>query len=209
MSDDQVNESTADDAQPGTQPVEQPPPRMFSLDEVNRIVADRLARTKADKQQEQRAEPKVSKKEIKSDVEQLREELARDRARVAFERVALKSGVADEAVDDLFALYDVQKPSDPKQWLEEKTKLLGIKSTATPTATPVAQVPAVPPAVAERAPSKVDPITSNGLVNVFSMTPGQIDQMGHVQFREHFEKILEYAKSQSGAPPKPRVTPRK
>ncbi len=105
---------------------------------------------------------------------------------------------------------DRRSPQQPAQMTAEN--IAAIVSTAvsnamaaqqpTAPATPAA-APMPPPAVAERAPSKVDPITSNGLVNVFSMTPGQIDQLGHVQFREHFEKILEYAKSQSGAPPKP------
>lgn len=58
---------------------------------------------------------------------------------MAFDKRAARLGLDDEASDELFELYRVQKPTDPGAWFEKKSKLFKLTTTtanADPTKTP-------------------------------------------------------------------------
>ena len=60
-----------------------------------------------------------------------------------------------------------------------------------------------PPAAAPSAPSKVDPLTNAGLVDIWNLSDAQMMQLGPAGMRDHYEKILSHAQSASGAPRRP------
>lgn len=120
--------------------------------------------------------------EPKMTLESLAQRLAETELRARFDKRALKRGYDDDAADDLFELYKVQKPTDDEQWFAEREKRLGLKpvTTATPPAT---QPPTtlVAPTVPNTAPiSDRGAPTPNGVngwqyelsTNPMNMSPG-------------------------------------
>ncbi len=225
MADDaDTNATTTTDAtatiQPATPPAVQPSKeRLYTQAEhqaeVDRIVKKRLGESKVEPKVEAKAEidpEKLSKKDLKSELDLMRAEMARDRARLQFDKAALKLGVPDEAADDLFELHDKQKPEDTKAWLESKHGRLWTKAAATPTPPmqdPKQESTAKSPVTAPNAPTKVDPLTSAGIVDIFNLSAAQLDQLGPQGLRKEFEAAIKVGHRLNGAPPRPVPAPQR
>lgn len=186
-------------------------PKTFTQEQLDAIVQERLDRDRRARQapaqapQQQPAAPPTAPDEMTP--RQMREALAEMRDRDEFRDLADELGVAREGRADLFDLMKVQKPTDKRAWMEKKAPLFGVKAQPMSQQTPPQEQK--PPAAAPSAPSKVDPVDGNGLVNIFALPADRIAQMSPGQLREKFEAILDYAHSQSGAPTVPRPPSRK
>lgn len=60
------------------------------------------------------------------------------------------------------------------------------------------------PVTAPSAPSKVDPMTSHGLTDIFNLPESALQQLGPQGLRAEFEKILQVGRNMNGAPPLPK-----
>lgn len=154
-----AGETPAPTPSPGGNPTQAPNPApseiVFTPEQqavINKLVgqARQEGRTAA-----QAAKPPVSapvptpapQPEPKITLEDIARELAETKMRARFDKHALRRGLSDEAADDLFDLYRVQKPSDDEQWFGEREKRLGLKqppstppASQTTTTAPVVQV---------------------------------------------------------------------
>jgi hypothetical protein len=195
-------------SEPGTPPAGEP--KKFTQEDVDRIVGERLKR--AEKRQpaaaatpvvDDASSDRVSKKQLQSELDDLRTQMA-------FNEAASEHAIPKAARKDMLDLYRAQKPTDDAEWFASKVASFGLKGNAvTQPNTPVPKDTATPPAAAaDRAPSKVDPLTSGGLVDIWNLSPAQIDQLGPSVLREHFEKALNVGNQRMGAPPKPRIPKR-
>jgi hypothetical protein len=195
---------------PAADPAPSPAAKTFTQEQLDAIVQERLARDRQARTQQQapQAPAAAPLDEAEMTPKQMREAFAEMKARDEFRDLADELGLAREGRADLFDLMKVQKPTDKRAWLEKKAPLFGGKAASTVSQTPP-QDPPKPPAAAPSAPSKVDPTDSNGLVNLFALSEQQVAAMSPAKVREHFDKILEYAHSQSGAPTVPRPSNRK
>ncbi len=198
-------------AKPGSPPVEQASDRVFTQADVDRIVKKRLGEGRVEPKVETKAaeiDPdKLSKKDLKNELDSMRAELARDRARLSFEKSAQKLGVPDDALDDLFDLHDRQKPEDTKTWLESKQGKLWMKAQPapeTPTQTTQLAEAIKAPAAASAAVGGSGLPTSNGLTDIFNLHSDQLARMSPGDMRTEFEKILKVGNQFNGAPQQPR-----
>ena len=66
----------------------------------------------------------VTLKSLKADLEEAK-------LRGRFDKHAAKNGIDDDATEDLFALYKMQKPADDSEWFDRKKKVLGLKASTT------------------------------------------------------------------------------
>lgn len=102
---------------------------------INKLVGQarvegRNAATKAQPAPQPSAPPPAPA-EQKLTLEDIARELAETKARARFDKQALRRGLSDDAADDLFELYKVQKPTDDENWFTEREKRLGLKQPAT------------------------------------------------------------------------------
>lgn len=190
--------------QPGTQQAEGAKPRLFTQDEVNRIVANRLA----DAKKEPKAEPvktdddaKVTKRDLMARIEAMEASHAREKSRLAFEKSAAKHGLDDEAIELLFAAHEAAKPSDTKAWLDSKAALFGKKTETVSTQTADTRSPV---AAATTAPTKVNPLASGGPINLFSLSEEQIANIDPEEIRNQFEAMTNKTLQSQGGP-RPRI----
>jgi hypothetical protein len=191
-------------------------PKTLTLtqEQLDGIVQDRLARdrqaraqaTQSPAQAPQQNQPAADPEQMTP--KQMREAFATLNAQIQFRDLADELGIARELRGDLFDLSQAQRPQDLRAWMTKKAEVYGGKAAQPVSQTPP-QDPVKPPAAAPGAPAKVDPVDQNGLVNIFALSEQQIAAMAPAKVREHFDKILEYARSQSGAPPVPRHSLRK
>lgn len=193
-------------------------PKTFSQEEVNRIAAaaredGRKSATKAQQQQAApQPAPNAGSEDERLSLRLLKAELDETKMRGAFDKRASKLGIDDDAAETLFALYKAQNPTDPGEWFERTSKLFGLGSKTTPPPQPPTGSPtegAKPPLGAPRPPERVDPHTSGGLLDIWNLPLDQVTKMGPAGLRAEFEKHLAIAAQSSGAPPLPKVGPRK
>lgn len=197
------NDAT-DSEQPGTQPAEGAKARLYTEDEVNRIVTKRLARVKQEPRAEVKTEAdpdaKVSKRELMARIEAQDARFARQEARHSFDKTAAKYGLDDEATEILFLAFEAQKPSDAKAWFDSKVGLFGQK-TVNPTNSPNQAVDSRPPvAAASTPPAKVNPVTTGGVVDVFALSPEQLSTLSADDIRKHVDGMMNQTRALSGAP---------
>ncbi len=220
MADEQApSESTTETtAQPATQPAVQASPkeRMYTQAEhqaeVDRVVKKRLGERVEPKVETKTAEidpDKLSKKDLKNELDSVRAEIARDRARISFEKSCLKLGVPDDAVNDLFDLHESKKPDDTRGWLESKQGKLWAKAAASPaTSTQTIATPApavVNPAAAPSAPSSHNlPMMVNGMTDLFSLTEQQRKDLTPMGIRKALEQQASVANAEAGIPQRPK-----
>ncbi len=200
-------------AQVSESPKDTPKTLTLTQEQLDGIVQDRLARDRQARGGQQTPAPTAQPATAAPDPEsmtpkQMREAFANLNAQIQFRDLADELGIAREIRGDLFDLSQVQKPQDLRAWMETKAKSYGGKA-AQPVSQTSPQEPATPPAAAPSAPSRVDPVDQNGLVNIFALTDQQLAAMAPAKVREHFDKILDHARSQSGAPSVPRHSNRK
>jgi hypothetical protein len=183
-------------------------PKTFTQDQLNAIVGQRLADDRARRSAKPEPKPAPAAPATNSDLTAQIEEL---QMRNAFDRRVAKLDVPDTTAETMFKLYKVDRPADPVVWFDEMAKAFSLK---TPSANQpmnntngTAPIPAA--ASAPAAPNKVDPLTSAGLVDIWNLSPQQLDAMGPQGLREHFEKALQIGHQMSGAPPKPKPGQRK
>lgn len=74
-------------------------------------------------------------------VEALQQQMADMQMRNEFDRLFVRSGIADDAEQDVFDLYKSQKPTDKQAWFETKKKTFGAKQSQTETTTTVITAP--------------------------------------------------------------------
>lgn len=201
--------------------------KLLPQSQVNTLVANarREGREQALRESQQVTQQQAKKPDPgpKSDADRLaalEAELADTKARSAFDKHAARLGVSDELAEDLFALSKAQRPENVGEWLASKVERFGLKpAPATPaqgaSATTAAATSAAsntapsesakPPVAAPSAPSKVDPLTGAGLVDIWNLSDAQLMQLGPAGLRAEFEKILAVARQQQGAPARPKL----
>lgn len=135
-------------------------------EQVNAIVAKRLAEDRARRAPTPAAAPtpavtaQTTTVAVPDDGEQhmtpkqMRDAFNEMQLRMRFERQATKRGVDDDATEDLFQLYKVQKPADDSAWFDQKAARFGFNkgqpaaptaATATQATVPQVTQPAGPP----------------------------------------------------------------
>lgn len=207
MSDSNTTETNQAEATTAT---ETPPSasanvRTFTQEEVNRLTA------KAREEGRQRAAKAPTGNDAGGEslsLKEIQDRLAESELRRGFDRRAMKLGIDDDAADDLFDLYKAQKPQDPQAWFDAKASRFGLKANVSTNPTnPQSNAPAqAAPAAAPSAPSKVDQITSGGVVDYWNISSAQLEQLGPAGVRDLHEKALSVGRQLSGAPPRPSTT---
>lgn len=143
----------------------------------------------------------------KPDVSALERQVEELKARQAFDRHTL-GVVQDLAVaDQLFKLYQVDKPESPSEWVKSMSSMFGIKraETASPIATQ-SKEPAAPAfAPADSTARRVDVLSVGGVVDPGAITPEQRATMTPKDVRDMYEKAGAAARGRSGAPPRPNI----
>lgn len=182
--------------------------KMLTQTEVNRLVAQarREGKESASKQQvaAPAKEPAVTTEETAAGKVTKTARIEELEQRLEFRDMADEHEVPRELRTDLFDLYKAQKPTDPAEWFEKKSKQFAFGKAA-----PVKTEPAEAAKPAVMAPSgnvaPVGPIAggANGIVDIFKLTVPQLEQLGPVGLKNEFEKILALGRAQSGAPPNP------
>lgn len=189
--------------------------KTFTQDQLNAIVQERLAKDRAIRPAPQPVKP-PEKSADKSPDSDLRAELAEMKLRNAFDKRAAKYDLSDSASERLFKLYKAETPEDTSAWFDVTATEFGLKaptvSNQTPGATSATSAPTLdhvkPPVAAPAAPTKVDPLTSAGVVDVFNLSEAQLHQLGPAGLRAEYEKILKVGQQQTGAPSRPKPGPR-
>jgi hypothetical protein len=191
----------------GTPPPAATPPgeRLFTQAELDRHVQERLARA-------QRSQPQQPAPSANPTNAELAAELASLRARTEFNDLIADHQIPRSAQGDMFDLYRAQRPADPAAWVAGKAPMFKGPgtTTTTPPSTPVSANPADPaslsppnaPAAAPNAPAAhTAPITTNGLTNIYELTPEQFARYTPAQLRAHHESNVAAAVTSTGAPP--------
>jgi hypothetical protein len=207
MSDTQTTDTTA---QPNAT-IDQsgPPPTggvaqaaSFNQEDVNRIVASRLAEDRARRPAQAPAVKPAPTNDAKTTDVDVRAELQEMKQRLSFEKRTRTFELDDKKSEALFKVYQANPDG-----FEEAVSVFGLKSPQ-PIATPNGSTtdPAKTGAAAPTAPSgPVNPMNSGGMVDIFNLSAEQIDQLGPAGLREHHEKNLAVGSQRAGAPPRPRV----
>lgn len=197
-------------------------PKTFTQEEVNNIVAERVARVKQQatgtsqtQQTTTTAQPAATK--ANPDAPVTRQEFEGMQRRSAFDKHAARLGLEPAVEEDLWTLYDAQRPTDAVAWFESKQKMLGLKGSQSVNQDPNSQTTntngasgngGTQPGAAPNAGGKVNPTTSGGLVDIFNLSMDQVIQLGPQGLRQHHEKNLEAARMRDGAPPIPKMPAR-
>lgn len=206
----------------GQQPAGQvQPAKTFTQQEVNAIVEDRLARERAARGQPGQQAPvngqqaPTQQEKPKPDAPVTRQEFEEWQRRSAFDKRVSPLGLSPAAEEDLWTLYNAQKPADPEAWFKSKQETLGLKGTQVPNtqnanggnANSGTQGGANPPS-APNAGGKVNDLTSGGLVDIFNLPLDKVIALGPEGLRKHHEENLAAARSRDGAPPIPKMPAR-
>lgn len=205
---------------PGTPPAGGAP-RTFTQEEVNAIVAERVARVKtsapAAPAAQAPAAPELATSTGTGDDVSAR--VGNMEFRALFHEQLADFHIPKANREDAMQLARAQlgpkpTPQAMQQWFETKGKIFGASTSATtdttttsPTnpANPVAAAPVPPSPAAASAPSKVDPLAAGGLVDITSLAPEQIESLGPQGLRQLHERNLAVARRQSGQPALPRM----
>lgn len=148
----------------GTAPPQESP-KLLTQEQVNKIVADRLAEDRA--RRPGSATPPPAPKPRDDEPLSLAKLKAENEAlamRMSFDKRAAKLGIDDDTADDLFELYKVQRPEDPSAWFEKKSKVFKLtnatsQQTTTTDPTKTATVQPSGPPISDKgspAPASVD-----------------------------------------------------
>jgi hypothetical protein len=220
--DPNTNTPTGGEPAAGGQPTGTPPsggePKLFTQEEVNRLVGQ----ARVDARRSAQQAPKPAEPEGPVTLKQLQSQIEEGNLRRSFDRLAIRAGLEDEAADDLFDLYRTQRPENLHEWFGKKVKAFGLKSgtpaepeTSTASGAPAApganpkpeEKPATPksPAAAPTAPNAVNPLLSGELVDVTKLTGAQLAELGPVKVRELFDKQRGEAAAAAGNPLLPKA----
>jgi hypothetical protein len=148
-------------------------------------------------------------------LEELQAKYEESEARRVFDRHAIKLNLPDAASDKLFKLYRADAPSDATAWFTETVETFGFgKGNVNPNQNAGngnnGQTEQKQPPTAPNAPNKIEtPLTQNGLVDIYRVTPEQFTQLTPQQIKEHHERAVAAGNAQAGAPPLPKVLQRK
>ena len=114
------------------------------------------------------------------------------------------AGYSDDQLRLAELAHQTEKPTtDTTTWLKQFAEKNRIQLTPPGTnGSGVASARTVPRTVDESR-------DSSGLIDVFSLSPEQVMQLGPQRLRSEFEKALNVARGMSGAPPVPEVSRKK
>lgn len=189
----------------------QPAERMLPQSEVDRIVQRRLEQDRARRAPAAPAPRPASQTTTNSNPSaDDGQSNARARER-AFDRAALKLELNDTqaGIMEAEAIKQGVSPGEMTEWCQRFAgDVFGKQPVSTTTTVPAAapSEPAKPPAAAPSSsqPSAVSPITTGGLVDIYTLTPEQFAAYTPQQLREHHERNVSAANSRHGAPPIPK-----
>jgi hypothetical protein len=182
------------------------PVKTFTQADLDRVAA------KARQEGEQRAlkkakeqvqvQPSQSDDSEKLTMRELKARLDESDARREYAELVVDFKLPKDARDLHYAAFRAAKPADPAAWVASTAKLFATGEAVAQPANQQATAESVKPiaAAATTAPNKIDPANSGGLVNIFALSPDQIESMPLQELRGHFEKILDYARGQTGFP---------
>lgn len=151
-------------------------------------------------------ESRVTAKDVKGDLQALRQELR-------FERLARKHQLSDEQAEVVFDMYKAADPDDGDVFIERLRKAGMLPATTNQSAQQAsgqnganvsgkAQT-GVPANVG--AGRKVSQLEQDGLVDVFSLSEEELDRLGTAKVVELYEKAKAAARAASGRPQRPSV----
>lgn len=227
---DNTNPTPTETPAPNEQPNQTPAPastpapaaRTFTQEELDGIVQKRLAEDRARRERAAtpQSAPKATPVQAQPAAEPLTEDavlslMARERA---FTHATSGHQMTPQQFARMEAAYRAEKPGDVADWSTKYIADMGFAkvgmptqqqpSTPAPAATPAPSEPAKPPPTAPTAPVPHALPTSGGLVDIWNLTPAQLDQLGPYGVKAEFEKHKEAGARQMGAPPVPKLPSR-
>jgi hypothetical protein len=195
-------------------------PRVFTQEEVDAIVTSRLARAEKPRPVQapapvpaKAAAPATNEAITASDVQQM---ITRQGD---FRELLGGAGLDAEQRQSVQSLFAAANPQDVSTWWNTTIAPLklgkppappAVTSTTTPAAsaatTTAPETPRAPVATMPQAPTgAVNPITSGGLVDLFSMSVAQLQQLGPAKVRTELEKMWAQGNATNGAPQRPKA----
>ena len=130
-----------------------------------------------------------------------------------FVRAVTSAGLNEGQQRLMERAMQAENPQDVATWCKEYIETMGLGKPTEPTVTTTtnspnnpapATTPQTPPA-APTAPTTTALPTSSGLVDYFSLSIDQINQLGPAGLRDLHERALRVGQQLAGAPPRPKV----
>ncbi len=214
MPDENITDTTATVAatidQPASPPAESKPAPAFTQEDVNRIVAQRLADDRA-RRPAQAPAPKsaptapAAAPDLASELAAIKQQLADQATRLDFEKRTKGLDVDAAKSETLFKVFAANPTA-----FDEVVQAFGIKPVTQPAAqaAPPTTPEAPRPAMAPSAPAGNALPTQNGVIDLFSLTPEQLRSLGPQGVRGELEKLWKIGSQLSGAPARPKVPSR-
>jgi hypothetical protein len=205
--DDKAKETESTDQKTESK-TEQDSEKLIPAEKVEGMIRERLARAKkswakqAEPKQEEPGKPEQESKSEKLTRKEVHEMRIFDRQ---FSRKARELGFDEDAADDLLGTVEADSPEDWQAWLERKAQLFlknpaESEEKAEKVAEPKTETPALHVPVGS--PHKVQS-GSGELLDLWQLSREERSALGPTKLREEFEKIVDAARRDSGAPPIP------
>ena len=194
--------------------------KTFTQDQVNAIVADRLARERQQRGQ-QRTETTTKGTEGKLTLEQVAQRQEQQTMENTFLRAVSRAGLqlSERQERILLNQFHSDKPERPGEWLTEVAADFGLgkataqtiaaSSTATNTQTDEKKTAAAAAAASSTEPNKVNHLNSGALIDVSKLTRAEVDQLGPAGVRQQLERVISAGQERDGRPPIPAVLRKK
>jgi hypothetical protein len=213
--------TTETQASAASQPAPAAETKVFTQDEVNRLMAKTREETRQRvlKENKQASSPAPAPAALAADepgeklsMKELKAQLDETNRRLRFADLVGSYQIDPALKSDFYDLCKVQNPSMDPDWFEAKAKLF-MKQAPVANTNPVQPQTATPaepakaPPAAPAAPAKVAP-TNGGVVDLFNLSPDQIQRMGPHGLRAEFEKITSIGQQLAGAPQRPKAPQR-
>lgn len=206
--------------QPVTQPVPivTPPPKVtFTAEQqeaLDRIIKDRLAQQERTLRPTPAAKPATEPKPAATPSaaltdQDVRQMMARQRA---FDRSTATAGLSDRQMTRMEQAMSSANPDDVSTWCAEYLEDMGLKKQpamnppvpAPPTTATTAPSAPTLPATAPSAPQGHGLPTQDGIVDIFSMTEDQRQQLTPVGVRKALEALVSVGNQRAGMPQRPK-----
>jgi hypothetical protein len=192
--------------QPASPPAEAS--KSFTQEDVNRIVAQRLADDRARRPAPAQPAPKpaptkaAEQPDLASELAAMKQQQADLIARLDYEKRTKGLDLDAAKSETLFKVYQANPSA-----FDDAVKVFGIGAPkpATPVAPQTAPEPQRAPAAAPSAPAGNALPTQNGVIDIFNLTKEQANSLGPQGMRAELEKLWKIGSQLSGAPQRPKV----